>query len=344
MLKLGIEQEFVFADAAGRYLDADNAHYSVFSAIVDGLPAHEGDDEYLDCKSLETFPKRCYVEGFEHHDATGKITETLPKGLEIRTLPHDSVTGVVAEFRDTFAAVMSLAADAGLSPLLTSRHPFKTTLGLDSRIGEVERKVRTEQRLALAMRAMLSHGMHVNVSLQDASAGKMQDLVEKINHYLPALIPWSFSSPFYQGREFPGLCCRNFLRAESRRMADVQERRGALVLEFRGFDACGDAGLLEALLNLYSGFLLDESLPGRSPEQDPERLRHSSMEGFGDPVLKQSGLQVLRAAQAALGGRAGQLDLLENMLEHNDSYSARMKGRYAQTGRIMECISAQYDF
>jgi hypothetical protein len=344
MLKIGIEQEFVFADSAGSYLDADNTGYPVFSAIVDEFPAFEGDDAWLDCKSLETFPKRCYVEGFEHHDAQGKRIETLPKGLEIRTLPHDSVEGVVTEFRNTFSAVMGLAARTGLVPLLISRHPFKTSIGLRALSGEVERRVRTEQELALAMRAMLSHGMHVNVSLQDASAGKMQDLVEKVNYYLPALIPWSFSSPFYQGKVFEGLCSRNYLRADSRRMADMQDRRGACVLEFRGFDACGDANLLAAVLTLYCGFLLDESLAGRSRQQDPELLRHSSLVGFGDPILSDLGMQILRASQAAIANNSGGFKLLEAMLRNNDSYAKRMKQKYAETGDIVESMHGWYDF
>jgi hypothetical protein len=311
---------------------------------VDGFPAFDGDDAQLECKSLETYPKRCYVEGFEHHDADGKIIETLPKGLEIRTLPHDSVEDVVAEFRQTFSVVMDLAANAGMSPLLTSRHPFKTSIGLDALVGDVESRVRTEQELALAMRAMLSHGMHVNVSLNDGSAGKLQDLVEKINYYLPALIPWSFSSPFYEGKVFEGLCSRNYMRAESRRMAEVHERNGALVLEFRGFDACGDASLLEAVLSLYCGFLLDESLPGRSLQQDPELLRHSSLVGFDDPLLKDMGLQILRASQAALANNSGRFERLEAMLRDNDSYAARMKQKYLETGDIMKCISGGYEF
>lgn len=341
---MGIEQEFVFADANGQYLDADNSDYSVFSAIVDSFPAVEGDDDHLDCKSLETYPKRCYVEGFERHDVNGKKTETLPKGLEIRTLPHDSVEGVVTEFRETYAAVMGLAANAGLFPVLTSRHPYKTSLRLNSHIGEVEYQVRTEQDMAVATRSMLSHGMHVNVSLQGASAAKMQGLVEKINHYLPALVPWSFSSPFHEGKLFRGPCCRNFFRADSRRMADLHDRHGASVLEFRGFDACGDAALLEAILSLYTGFLLDESLPGRSSEQDPERLRHSSLQGFSDPGLKEQGMQVLHAARAMMTQRNEQFERLEIMLKENDSYAARMKGRYAETGNIMASISGQYDF
>ncbi len=344
MVKIGIEQEFVFADSAGRYLDADNTGYAVFSAIVDKFPAFDGDDAHFECKSLETYPKRCYVEGFEHHDAGGKRIETLPKALEIRTLPHDSVARMVAEFRQSFNVVMDLAVQAGLVPLLTSHHPFKTSIGLDALLGEVERKLRPEQESALAVRAMLTHGMHVNVSLQDASAGKMQDLVEKVNYYLPALIPWSFSSPFFEGKLFRGLCSRNYVRADSRRMVESHDKLGGCVIEFRGFDACADATLLEALLSLYCGFLLDVTLPGRSQQQDPELLRHSSLVGFEDQSIRAQGLQILRASEAALTNNSGGFELLEAMLIKNDSYAARMKQKYAQTGDIMKSIAGWYDF
>ena len=195
MFHVGIEHEFVFADDAGRYLDADNAGYALFRDIVAEFPAYGGDEISLDCKSLETFPKRCYVEGLERHDSDGALLETLPKGLEIRTLPRPSVEAAVDEFRQSFGEAMRLSRRAGLSPVLTSRHPFKSSLDACARLGEQERQVRSEARLALAMRSMLSHGMHVNVSLDDGSLEQMADRVAKANYYTPALIPWSFSSP-----------------------------------------------------------------------------------------------------------------------------------------------------
>lgn len=344
MLSVGIEHEFVFADKAGLYLDADNSRYSTFSEIVDGFPTFAGDDAVFECKSLEQYPKRCYVEGFERHDREGQRVETLPKGLELRTRPHASAEGVVEEFRNSYAEAMRLAARAGLSPVLTSRHPFKASLALEERLGPEERTVRTPAELALAKRAMLSHGLHVNVSLDNRTAEQRLALVEKVNYYLPALIPWSFSSPFCEGRAFEGLCSRNYLRAESRRLADVLERRGTPVLEFRGFDACGDAELLAAIVKLFCGFLLDESLPGKAPQQDPERVKRSSILGFGDPLLREEGRQILRAARAALSGGGKAFDLLDAMLRENDSYAARMKKRYAETGCIMDCISGQYSY
>ncbi len=344
MLRVGIEQEFVFADKEGRYLDSDIVGYSLFSDIVDDFPAFEGDDVYLECKSLERYPKRCYVEGFERHDPDGKRVETLPKGLEIRTLPHTSVAGVVREFQSSYAEVMRLAGRSGLTPVLTSRHPFKTSLALDSHLGAGESRVRTKAELAVAMRSMLSHGLHVNVSLDDFPAEKMLDLVAKVNYYTPALIPWSFSSPFYQGKAFDGLCCRNYFRAESRRMVDLHQRRGMHVLEFRGFDACGDVRLLDALVKLFCGFLLDESLPGRLSEQDPEQIKRSSIKGFDDPSIRAQGRLILQAAKAALGDDGEPLELLESMLLESDSYARRMKSVYAETGCIMGCISGQYDY
>jgi hypothetical protein len=344
MLLIGIEQEFVFADEGGHYLDADNTPYETFSSIVDRFPAFDGDDAFLGCKSLERFPKRCYVEGFERHDENGSVVETIPKGLEIRTLPHASVSELVNEFRQSYAVTMDLAGQAGLFPVLTSRHPFKNRLELDRHIGQSERAARSESRLELARRAMLSHGLHVNVSVQGFSAERMQDLVEKVRYYTPSLIPWSYSSPFYEGGAFEGLCARNYFRAGSRSMADADARQGSLVLEFRGFDACSDAVLLSALLQLFCGFVLDDTLPGRSQEQDVNRLMRSALTGFNDPEFRQEGAAVLNAARAVLGHEGSALDLLSERWETNESCAAEMKRCFARTGSIMECITGRYAF
>jgi len=344
VLRVGIEQEFVFVDASGTYLDADTSDYALFSSIVDEFPSFERDDVYFECKSLETFPKRCYVEGFERHAPDGALIETLPKALEIRTLPHTDVSAVVQEFCDSYNGVMDLARRRGLEPVLTSRHPFKASIDLGARLDGAEKAVRTEAELALAVRAMLTHGIHVNVSVDHFSTDKMLQLVEKINYYMSAFIPWSFSSPFYLGAAFNGLCSRNYYRAETRRMADLHHKQGGHVLEFRGFDACGDARLLQALLTLYCAFILDESLPGRLPEQDAEQLQRSSLMGFEDPSVRQQGRLVLAAARTALNDDDGSLDLLETLLNENDCYASRMKNRFAKTGSILESISGQYDF
>ena len=99
-----------------------------------------------------------------------------------------------------------------------------------------------------------------------------------------------------------------------------------------------------ALIKLYLGFLLDENLPGRLPQHDKERLKLSSMVGFKDPGLREEGQLVLNAAKEAIDEGGESLELLETMLNENDSHAARMKSRYAETGDIMACISGQYDY
>lgn len=344
MLRVGIEQEFVFADRSRHYLDADNSDYGLFSRIVDAFPAYPEDAAYLECKSLETYPKRCYVEGFERHDRDGRTLDTQPKGLEIRTLPHTTVEDMVAEFRQSWRLLMDEASRHGLSPLLTSRHPFKTELEVHRRLDPVERRVRSEKQLQLAVRAMFTHGLHVSVSFDHLGSREMQQLVEKLNYYAPVLIPWSFSSPFYGGDLFAGLCARNYMRADSRSLADLRLRCGVTVLEFRGFDTCGDASLLEAVVRLFCGVLLDDVLPGHSPFQDVERLKRSCLVGFADDALRAEGVEMLAAARAVMGEARGSFGLLESLLVGNDSYAARMKERFRATGSIMESISGQYDY
>jgi hypothetical protein len=50
------------------------------------------------------------------------------------------------------------------------------------------------------------------------------------------------------------------------------------------------------------------------------------------------------AARTVSSGGGEAFDLLEALLRENDSYAARMKSRYAETGCIMDCISGQYSY
>jgi hypothetical protein len=133
---------------------------------------------------------------------------------------------------------------------------------------------------------------------------------------MPSFIPYSFSSPFYKGKDFEGLCSRSYSRSGARQLTDLSVRRGVVVLEFRGFDACGDAMLLSALLSLFRGFLLDETLTGSLQNQDPERVKRSSIYGFDDPSIRKQGMAVLSAAKNALGEEANTLHHLEALLDN----------------------------
>lgn len=345
MIKMGIEHEFVFKDSDGNYLDFENAEYLVFQEIVDAFPYFENDDAFFECKSLEKKPKRCYVEGFERYDLNGKLVETTPKGLEIRTLPHTTVDAVIEDFTNSYIQAMKIAAQFGLSPLLTCWHPYKTSVTFSKPLNSTELELRTDEELDRAMQAFFSSGIHVNVSISDYSKEQMVDIVQKVNYYAPFIIPFSFSSPFYNSIKFEGLSYRNYyLYSDKWQIIQLRNRKGIDILEFRGFDACGDAVLLRSLLLLFKGLLLDTTLIKRASSQDAGLLKLSAFKGFENDTIRQEGLIVLKAAKAALKDEGRALELLEKMLLINDSYAKRMKQTYQKTGDIMQSISNKYNY
>ncbi len=344
MMRMGIEHEFIFKDSIGNYLDFENIEYSLFQEIVDTFPYFENDDAFFDCKSLEKVPKRCYIEGFERYDTNGKLIETTPKGLEIRTLPHTSVDTMIEEFISSYTHLIRITEEFGFSPLLTSNHPYKNSVIFKNPLNKTEIALRTGKELSIATNALLWHGLHVNVSMSDLSRKQMNDLMEKVNYYVPYILPFSFSAPFYNGKVFEGLSYRTYKKANSRKIIEVQNRKGVDVLEFRGYDSCGDAKLLKSLLLLLKGLLLDQTLTKRALSQDAERVIQSSLKGFEDEMIKEEGLIVLQAAKAALKEEGSALEYLETMLNTNDSYAARMKQSYQETGNIIESISNRYSY
>lgn len=343
-MKVGIEHEFVFKDDRGNYLDFENAEYSRFKQIVDTLPYVENDDRYFDCKSLEDIPKRCYVEGFERYDLNGKVVTTIPVSLEIRTLPHTTIDALIKDFTATYTQVMNSAASFGLSPLLTSCHPYKMFDTFSQPLNITERTLRTDEQLDRVYKSMFIYGLHVNVSIKDMTKEQMADLVQKVNFYAPFIIPFSFSSPFYNTKVFKGVSCRNYFKNETYNLVQLQKRKEINVIEFSGFDSCGDTKLLKSLLLLFKGLLLDQTLIQKALSKDVNLVKRSSLHGFTDEVIKQGGLTVLNAAKVALKEEGDALEYLEIMLHTNDSYAARMKRTYQETGDVIEAISGRYDY
>ncbi|MDM5271405.1 glutamate-cysteine ligase family protein [Sulfurovum sp. zt1-1] len=344
MVQIGIEHEFVFKDSNGIYLDFETAQFPIFQQIVDAFPYFENDDEFFECKSLERRPKRCYVEGFERYDSDGQLVETIPKGLEIRTLPYENLDDLLSEFTNSYLALMKITKDFGFSPLLTSLHPFKNNVTLHKPLNQTELDLRTPEALNIAINALLWHGLHVNVSIQGYTHEQMTDLVHKLNYYTPFIIPFSFSSPFYEGKLFEGLSYRTFKKAnKARKAAQLQNRKGSYVIEFRGYDACGDANLMKALILLVKGLVLDKTLHKRALTQDPEMLKLSALEGFENQTIKTEAIGVLEAVKSVIAD--GQVfEELQRMLYTNDSYALKMKQSFLETGDILQSISNRYHY
>jgi hypothetical protein len=193
---------------------------------------------------------------------------------------------------------------------------------------------------------MFFNGIHINISMPKQSKKYLYDLVEKLNYYAPYIIPYAFSSPFYNNTIFKGLSSRNyFLYGEGWEIAKLTSRNNIDVIEFRGFDVCGDIKLLKALLLLIKGVILDQTLKGRTPVQNGELLQRSAMKGFDDTYIREKAKQVLLAVKETVVSEGEDIYLLLwHILEQNDSYALRMKKMYSKNQNIIETISGQYAY
>jgi len=189
-LKIGIEQEFIFKDDDNNYLDFSNTSYNDFQIVVDNFPAYRSDNSILECKSLESVPKRCYVEGFERYDNNGKLLETIPKALEIRTPPFENINKLINNFASSYNKMIKIASSFGLFPILTSFNPFKNNNNVEELLKHQNINGRSERDLEIAKNSFLSNGLHVNIS--DKENINLQDIAEKLNFYLPYNTLWLF--------------------------------------------------------------------------------------------------------------------------------------------------------
>lgn len=341
-MKIGIEHEFVFKDRNNNFLDLTNSSYKDFQKVVDKFPFYERDLDVLECKSLESKPKRLYVEGFERYDESDMLFETIPKGLEIRTPPYKDIDKLIEDFASSCNIMTEIASSFELSPLLVSFNPFTCFPKVYELLDHENSNGRNDFDMLIAKNSMLLHAFHINVSVNNNS--NLNDIVEKLNYYLPYIIPFSFSSPFCNGKLFHGLSCRMFELVKYRPLVSVRKRVDTDVVEFRGFDVVGDTQLLKALLSLIKFLVKDNTLMGRDKEKNVDLITLSSLEGFENEKIKYGAFKILNAAINSSEIEPDQLEFLFRMVETNESYSAKIKREFSKTNDIILSTSNMYDF
>ncbi len=342
-IKFGIEHEFVFKNSNDEYIDFENASYETFQKIVDNFPSYIGDELIFECKSLEKSPKRCYIEGIERYNENGNLSHTMPKGLEIRTLPHSNIDLLIEEFFESFNIMAHLSADFGLYPVLTSSHPYKSSANkIKDGLNEIECKKRNAEELENALFSMLLHGMHVNISIDGIEKSSLKDVVQKLNYYLPFIIPYSFSSPFWNGNLFEGLSSRNYFQSNKRELIKIVNRKKIDVIQIAAFDACGDLDLLRSLLYLLKALILNQQLVEQLEVPNTSLIQHVSIVGFSDAKLLENSMKVLQDCEVSLSNENISFEYLKNIALTNSSYAMKIQQKFYESKNIMESISNQY--
>lgn len=368
MFKFGIEHEVALINAKGQLADFSRAKFSELAQIIERLPSYESDGNQLHIGDAGIRQKRWYLEGMERFSNTGELTAFIPKGIEIRTTIHSTVKSTIAELQASFHLLREAASNLGFSPALATFNPYLTTFDLDSPLSEYEIKwLEAFPEDQTDHIAMLSYGPDLNLSLTGMSFEEVIDAGQKLIYYSPYIIPFSYSSPFFNGSLWDGLSVRTFIRTGLRSTVRVflekpeqqiysqpvstkVARLPAEVgrIEFKAFDGCDDFTMYASLLALLKGIILDKSLLGRSTLPDVALHQISARFGFDNEAIFDNANQVLQAAQSALNDHADpDSELLRQLftrLKQRRTRSHELIESFHRLGSIKEVLQDTYQF
>jgi len=358
--RFGLEDEFAVIDDAGRFCDFTNTTFEELDRVIAELPVFEEDYRDLRIGDLGIKLKRWYIEGFERFTADGEYIRTDPKGFEIRTPIRDSLEEALATLARDFERWSEAAARYGYRAARTSLNPFRRAYVPDPPLNAWETAHRRTPEEQTAHIHMLTYGPDISLSHPDVSVADAVELGKKLTFYSPFIVPFSFASPFFEGKPWGGYSRRTFYRtgprpsvlvhvgSESERIASFPTltdlaRLPAEVgrVEFKAFDCPPDPELFRALGTLLVGIALDDTLPGRALVPDGELHRRSARAAFDDEEVRAGTAEVLQAASAALprGWRVA-LEPLEEMLRARRTPAHAMLRAYDEAGDVIAAITA----
>jgi hypothetical protein len=366
MFSFGLEHEVAFLNAAGKFADFSCTSFAAFEQMIAQLPTYLDDYPHLRIGDAGIKHKRWYIEGFERFANSDQVIDCIPKGIEIRTTIHASIQGAIAELSESFDLLRRVAASYGFTPVLVSFNPHHAVYQPQPPLNpyELQRRQASPEKQTAAI-PMLTYGPDLNLSRPGLTPAQLIDIAQKLTFYSPFIVPFSFSSPFYQGRLWQGLSVRTYIRTGARPAAMVFLKDPADLLdcnpsltkparipaevgriEFKAFDSCDDFDLYAALLALLKGLILDQSLPGRALTPDSSLHQTTALHGFEHDMIRSVASQVLQAAQTALHHDPDlhRLQRLCHALERHESPAHRLIRMFNHSGSIEQALQSTYPF
>ena len=362
----GIEQEIpLLRDNKTKLVDYSNTGFKELDAIIDQLPTYEEDNLKLRIGDLGIKKKRWYIECFERFDEHGSFITAIPKSLEIRTSPCNSASEAVNQLVESYRMLKSVTDKTGLFSTWLSFHPFATQFIPEPQLNTYELHARAHSpELVTETIAQLSYGPDISISFNDTNDLKITDsqlidIAKKLTYYSPGIIPYSFSSPFYNGTLWEGLSVRTFMRTGKRpacivylyNQKNVISSNPTLTLparipfeqgriQFKAFDSCNDPSLYLSLFALIEGIVLDATLPGRAIIPDEKMHKLSAQQDFQSPEIYTLSMDALLAARKSLPPEKA--TLLEPLFEMIDDRSKlpvyKMIDTYNNTQSIIKTL------
>lgn len=364
IFSFGIEHEVAFLNRDGKFADFTSTKFADFNQIVERLPTYPNDHLQLHIGDAGIRKKRWYIEGFERFANSDEVIDCLSKGIEIRTTIHSDIHSTIQELSDSFNLLCEVAAEFGFSPVLTSFHPYKTAFTPHPPLNEYElQQLQAYPDELTANIYMVSYGPDLNISVADLPIERVIDIGKKLTYYSPYIVPFSYSSPFYDGNLWNGLSVRTFIRTGKRpaTLVFVQEKEQLVNsvpsltkvarlpaeigrIEFKAFDSCDDFSIYSGLLALLKGLAIDESLAGRAMIPDANLHQWSAKFGFDAEDVFTNATTILQAAEAALKDDpdVNLLAPLKEMLATRKTTSHTLIESFKRVGSIEEALKCTY--
>jgi hypothetical protein len=364
MFLFGIEHEVAFMNDRYQFADFSCTQFADFNQIIEQFPAYAEDYAQLRIGDAGIKKKRWYIEGFERFSEDGKVIDCVPKGIEIRTTIHSSIQGAIAELSESFALLCKVASQYGFTPVLISFNPQQGKYEPQPPLNRYESERRqSSPEKQTAYLPMLTYGPDLNLSIAGSSTDQMIDMGQKLTFYSPFIVPFSFSSPFFEGELWHGLSMRTYMRTGVRPAAmvfleapeDLIKSNPSLTkiarvpaevgrIEFKAFDSCDDFQLYAALLALLKGMLLDRSLLERAIVPDSELHRVAAVDGFMNETIYQGATQVLQVAEQALTNDCDRqlLQPLWHLLKHRQTPAHALIRAFQQYGSLEQTLRQTY--
>ncbi len=364
IFSFGIEHEVAFLNHEEIFADFSSTSFSKFNQIIERLPTYPDDHLQLHIGDAGIRKKRWYIEGFERFTESGELRDCLPKGIEIRTTIHSSIQSTIDELSHSFSLLCNIAFEAGFSPVLTSFNPYKTVFKPHPPLNKYElQQLQSDFDEQTATIYMVTYGPDLNFSIANLSIENTIDIGRKLIYYSPYIVPFSYSSPFYNGCLWQGLSVRTFIRTGQRptTLIFVQDRDQLIYntpsltkvarlpaeigrIEFKAFDSCDDFSIYAALLALLKGLAMDESLSGRANAPDVALHQISAKAGFEDEDIFLNATAVLQAAELALRDDpdVNLLTPLKLMLLERKTISHTLIELFKRSGSIEKALKCTY--
>lgn len=332
--KCGIEFEYILLDSHGNILDFLNIDSASFLPIIIASRSKQVDDS-LSSGDLGIKSGFWYPEGDERFDSEGNFVDIKIKGMEIRTPVCDSTQGSVSKLLELEKSLSEVLNEHNIYLGIIGFNPVTPKYVFIPELNDWETKMRSEHKeYASADISNLSYGPDINLSSPLWDERTVVDIAQKLNYYSPYMVPFSFSSPFFDNKLWDGYSKRTYERTWRRPAVRVftenhldipltwQAKNKSEIgrIEFKSFDAILTKELLLALSALALGVALSD-LPQRSNAPSKELHRLAAKEALGNDEIYAGATLVFERASEALAssGLHGEYDNLQSLKKMLDS-------------------------